>query len=315
VKGCLAALALVAVVAVAAAALALRAADKALGCTPKYVQPNVGESRWSRDGRQIAFELTRGDSTDVWRVSAAGGAPRLAVRGAYEPAWAPGGRVLAFVSGGGYGRTDGIATARVDGSDRRLLTHGGTEYEDEGPTWSPDGRRIAFIRGPRIFSVSSAGGTPVELYRQRTYDESLFDLAWRRDGSLSFVRGNHLLVLHPGGRIERGPAGPEGVWPGGAYGELWAPDGRRRVELVGGGGESCQGDSGDVITHSDLLLAGPDGRRRLAETADDEAYPSWSPDGRRLAFARGFPGERPSQLWVIGVDGRGARQLTRFPPG
>jgi Tol biopolymer transport system component len=39
--------------------------------------------------------------------------------------------------------------------------------------------------------------------------------------------------------------------------------------------------------------------------------PAWSPDGRRLAFERGAGTK--ADLWVIGVDGRGLRRLTRNP--
>lgn len=38
--------------------------------------------------------------------------------------------------------------------------------------------------------------------------------------------------------------------------------------------------------------------------------PSWSPDGRRLAFA-GVLQARPSQIYVVSVDGRDLRRLTR----
>ncbi len=39
--------------------------------------------------------------------------------------------------------------------------------------------------------------------------------------------------------------------------------------------------------------------------------PAWSPDGRRIAFERGTKAQ--ADLWVIGVDGRGLRRLTRAP--
>jgi len=39
--------------------------------------------------------------------------------------------------------------------------------------------------------------------------------------------------------------------------------------------------------------------------------PAWSPDGRRIAFERGT--KTQADLWVIGVDGKGLRRLTRAP--
>ena len=45
--------------------------------------------------------------------------------------------------------------------------------------------------------------------------------------------------------------------------------------------------------------------------------PTWSPDGRRIAFAtiknpRSQPGERPlkSDLWIVNIDGSGRANLT-----
>jgi Tol biopolymer transport system component len=45
--------------------------------------------------------------------------------------------------------------------------------------------------------------------------------------------------------------------------------------------------------------------------------PAWSPDGRTIAFGRGFYYDGPdrSQLWLIQPDGTGLRQLTDLPCG
>lgn len=63
---------------------------------------------------------------------------------------------------------------------------------------------------------------------------------------------------------------------------------------------------------SDLWTMNADGthKRDLTSTAHvDEIDPAWSPDGKELAFAV----EKPQALqgiWVVGVDGKGSRQLT-----
>jgi Tol biopolymer transport system component len=44
-----------------------------------------------------------------------------------------------------------------------------------------------------------------------------------------------------------------------------------------------------------------------AAAVDDE--PAWSADGRQIAFVR-YPYERPPDVWVMGADGSGQRQLT-----
>src|SRR5438093_224983 len=59
-----------------------------------------------------------------------------------------------------------------------------------------------------------------------------------------------------------------------------------------------------------IAVVRPDGSRlrKLTRNVRDRS-PAWSPDGTRLAF------ERAGQIYAIGVDGRGLRQLTRRPAG
>ena len=88
-----------------------------------------------------------------------------------------------------------------------------------------------------------------------------------------------------------------------AYGSL-SPDGRRLV-LV------CEGDDGTT----DLCLANGDGgeMRPAAATPFEEFDPSWSPDGRRIAFSR-YLDEGPHVL-VMGAAGENERRVARgFTP-
>jgi Tol biopolymer transport system component len=63
---------------------------------------------------------------------------------------------------------------------------------------------------------------------------------------------------------------------------------------------------------SDLWTMNADGshKRNLTSTAHvDEIAPAWSPDGKELAFAVESPAALRG-IWVVGVDGRGSRQVT-----
>ena len=71
----------------------------------------------------------------------------------------------------------------------------------------------------------------------------------------------------------------------------------------------------------DIYLVTPQGKAagRVTTTLAWELDPAWSPDGTRIAFARGdhpetdagaFTGPGPSSLWVANADGTDAVQLT-----
>jgi Tol biopolymer transport system component len=63
-----------------------------------------------------------------------------------------------------------------------------------------------------------------------------------------------------------------------------------------------------------IVEADGSGRRRLTDSGAGVDYsPTWSPDGKRVAFrtTRGSPsGPDPSNIFVINADGSGERQLT-----
>lgn len=107
---------------------------------------------WSPDGGQIVFHANRGDGnfdlyvarsdgTDLRRLTSSGGSY-------LQPRWSPDGGRLAFTwyeyeptqpFPGGTGK---IAVSKTDGSDMRVLTHGG--LIDGSPSWTPDGSGIVY---------------------------------------------------------------------------------------------------------------------------------------------------------------------------
>ena len=64
---------------------------------------------------------------------------------------------------------------------------------------------------------------------------------------------------------------------------------------------------------NDLYTAAADGSdvTTLTHTEDSEGDPSWSPDGREIAFVRGYDLDQASELYVIRADGSGLRRITR----
>jgi len=53
--------------------------------------------------------------------------------------------------------------------------------------------------------------------------------------------------------------------------------------------------------------------QRITDNTRDEWYPTWSPDGKQIAFNAGNPnpgGEITRRVYVMGIDGKNKRLLT-----
>jgi Tol biopolymer transport system component len=77
----------------------------------------------------------------------------------------------------------------------------------------------------------------------------------------------------------------------------WAPDAAQIAF------SSRRSGSFDIYA---MLADGTD-TRRLTSTKENDGHPTWSPDGRTIAFAR----SAPSRIYVMNADGTGAKRLTK----
>ncbi|MFN2525310.1 MAG: TolB family protein [Actinomycetota bacterium] len=75
------------------------------------------------------------------------------------------------------------------------------------------------------------------------------------------------------------------------------------------------GAASPLVDDYDLFTVGPDGDslQRLTTGIDVDFSPAWSPDGRRIVFARQFPGGVVADICVINADGSGFANLTNSP--
>jgi Tol biopolymer transport system component len=203
-----------------------------------------------------------------------------------------------------FGRSGSVYVANLDGTGVRRLGKGST------PSWSPDGRRLAFhryIRGrnSEIFVVGVEGRNERRLTRHPA--EELWPV-WSPDGRrLAFVSTRdgswEIFVVNADGsgvrQVTRRLASTElNVTP------AWSPDGR-----------VIAFSSTRTPENPEIYVVRPDGKglRRLTRTKGsvevlgDDGFPSWSPDGRLLAFSSNRTGD--GEIWLMRRDGSGQRRL------
>jgi TolB protein len=169
---------------------------------------------WSPDGGTIAFTRCpyappdeRGfveNTCTVYTVSSDGSRLRKLAERSSQPAFSPGGRLIAFISdrdehGKHATGEDEEAFANelyvmdADGGNHQRLTQS-ESLDEENPSWSPDGSRIAFAReGPARFTdqlmIVNADGTCPTLLIGDAGDASIgvpsFDSPTWRPGRLT----------------------------------------------------------------------------------------------------------------------------------
>ena len=212
----------------------------------------------------------------------------------------------------------GIYVMDNDGNNQRRLTN--NPNFDVSPSWSPDGKRIVFmsnrdehvIDGWPTFEIYVMDADGENQQRITENPNNDWDPSWSPDGKRIVFTSNREGLFNPeiyvmdvnGGNLQRltNNADDDGD-------PSWSPDSKRIVFSAAREGHFAN----KFAITSEIYVMDADGgnQQRITENLFEDWHPSWSPDGKRIAFESDRKGDlQKFEIYVIDADGKNEQRLT-----
>jgi serine/threonine protein kinase/Tol biopolymer transport system component len=271
-----------------------------------------GDLSWSPDGRYVAAARSStqraGESTGIYLIPVQGGEPRLLTQAKApasdrDPAISHDGRRLAYLSCANccYGRCD-VMTVELDaelrpvGAPRRLTS---MNSQMEGLAWTRDGRSLIFrgLTGVlyHLWRVDVDGRHPPERIEVTGSGARRPSTVPSRD-RLVYSRPTDDTDIYQVGTKGSAHALSPSSFPD--FLPTFSPDGTQIA--------FCSARSGDMSRIWVVRADGTEPRQLTGDVQGGQCSPSWSPDGRTLAFQT----LSDHKIWTIDVEGANLRRIT-----
>jgi uncharacterized protein (TIGR01244 family) len=270
---------------------------------------NGGLPDVSPDGKWIAF-VREGDgvSPGLYVIGVDGSNERrLADAPDGPPHWLGDGSGVYYGVGKFSEDSSDVRVAKLSGGAPTLLER----IPARGATMTADMKSIYASSGkwPNLGLVHIPVGSH-EMHHITQKPGAYFNIAIGPDERLAFTHSDSGMRMQiwtindgtpqPMTHIAAEEGSPQ--WPS------WSPDGKSIAVQVG---KYNQKDPASNTSHVWLVDAGTGAARKLAphERAYLDETPAYFPDGKRIAFQSDRTGRM--EIWIMNVDGTGARQVTR----
>jgi len=271
----------------------------------------VGPPAISPDGKFAVYDVKRYDAdndkgdSDLYLVPTAGGKPQRLTSSKgneTEPTWSPDGRFIAFVAKRGDDKQSQLYVIAANGGEATRVSDVPTGVAS--PKWFPDSKRIAFIT--EVWPDITDWAKTKEKLTQRE-ESKMSAMTWDRPPVTHwdhFIEDRipHLysvaidgatpvaITLNSGQSLPRRENGKDSY-------DI-SPDGKE-IAFVANTDTTGRDENTDVCV---VPATGGAAKNLTADNPAGDEVPSYSPDGRYLAYSKqtikGFYGDT-KQLWLV----------------